>query len=133
MLERLNQKNKGKKKGNTGQGVWQKEGGIHDITDFPTPAQARQASQRTVARNGENPTATTASPPGGTGTPSSPPQAAMGSLAAPAAADEDNGMDYGVAGQRRKREENEEDPELHEDDDGRKSSFRRGGEGGTYT
>jgi hypothetical protein len=42
-------------------------------------------------------------------------------------------MDYGVAGQRRKREENAEDMELPADEAERRPSFRRGGEGGSYS
>ena len=132
VLERLNQKNKGKKKGSTDQGVWQQEGGMHDIAAFPTPAQARQIFQEKDARNLDS--ASPAVPaPRVAGTPSSPAPVATGSLAAPAAADTDDGMDYGVAGHRRKREENVEDMESSADEAEKRPSFRRGGEGESYS
>ncbi len=133
VLERLNQKNKGgKKKGSTDQGIWQQEGGMHDIAAFPTPAQARQIFQEKDARNLDS--ASPAAPaPRVAGTPSSPSQAATGSLTAPAAADTDDGMDYGVAGHRRKREENVEDMESSADEADKRPSVRRGGEGESYS
>ena len=131
VLERLTQKNKGKKKGKPVQGVWQKEGGIHDISDFPTPAQARQTFQRMEVQNAAN--SARAGAASGSGTPSTPLPAARGSLGAAAGTTEDVDMDFGITGQRRKRQENEEDPELHDDAAERSSSFRRGGEGGPLT
>ncbi len=128
VLERLNQKNKGGKKKGTDKGVWQQDGGIHDIAAFPAPAQARQIFQEKDARNLDS--ASPAAPaPRAAGTPSSPAQAATGSIAPPAAADEDDGMDFGVAGHRRKREEHDEDLDSSADEADKRPPARKGRRG----
>ncbi len=128
VLDRLTQKNKGKK-GKPIQSAWQQEGGIHNISDFPTAAQARETFQRMEVQSAANQARAGAAT--AAGTPPTPLPAARGSLAAAAGAQEDVAMAFGITGQRRKREDSEEDPELRDAEE--RPSFRRGGEGDPLT